>query len=69
MSSIDVSELAALEQDLTRKIIRCSEEAAVVKKKISAELRRRGRKGEELERQERISFCLHADLVDGNVSS
>lgn len=65
MNGVDAGELAAMEQELDRKIARCGEDAAAAQKKIATEDRRRARKAEQLEKQERLSFTLHADLVDG----
>ena len=65
MNGVDAGELAAMELELDRKIARCADDAATAKRKIAAEDRRRDRKAEQLEKQERLSFTLHADLVDG----
>lgn len=65
LNGVDAGEVAALERDLDRRIARCSEDAAAAKRRIAAETRRRKRKAEELQKHERLTFNLHADLVNG----
>ena len=60
-----MKELSALEEDLDKRISKVVDEANLIKRKISAELKRQVRRSEVLRKQEQLSFTLHGDLVDG----
>ena len=64
-TGIDASELFFTEHELDRKILKCGEDALLTKKKIYVERKRCDHRAVELSKQEKLSFTLHADLVNG----
>lgn len=67
MDKVDQELIAALEEELNRKIVKFSQDADLTYKKIVNEKRRCVKKGQMLEKQQHLTIQLYEDLVGGTI--